>query len=74
MKYPYLLLNGVLYLCIDDDYLNKRKREKEKNTLRLTGKSKFVKLSSPLAGNIREKILNAIKGLVELYNELKLSV
>lgn len=73
MKHQYLLIDNKLFMLLDNTFL-KKEREKgkreRKNAFSLQEDIKFVKLSSPLAGNIRGKILNGIKSLVEAYNLL----
>ena len=58
-------------MLLDNTFLKKEKekgKRKRKNEFSLQEHKEFVKVSSPLSGNMRGKILNAIKSLVELYN------
>ena len=64
-------------MLLDNTFLKKEKRKMDKKEKRtkafsLQEHKPFVKVSSPLAGNIRGKILNAINSLVELYNQIKI--
>jgi len=71
----YMLLDNNLYLLVKRDFKKKARKEKGKrkegkNDLRLTHDLRVVKMSSPLAVNMRGLILNTLTALAELYNEL----